>query len=383
MLYREFGKTGVKVSQLGFGAMRLPVIDDDYGKIDYEKAVLMVRKAIDEGVNYLDTAWPYHSGTSEAFCAKVMEDGYRDKVKIATKSPVWDVKEPDDFYRFLDQQLDNLKVDDIDFYLLHALSKENWDKCKKGDYTTFLDKAKASGKIKYAGFSFHDDIGLFKEIVDAYPWDFCQIQLNYMDETYQAGLEGMAYAKEKGIGVVIMEPLRGGTLAKTELPKKLADIWGRAKVQRTPAEWALKYLWNNELVDVVLSGMSNMDQVEENIKIASETPIDSLTELESALIDEAKAFFIEKTVVNCTSCQYCMPCPVGVNIPENFWALNHDSQFDDPGKADFWINGWLSKEARASSCVDCGKCESHCPQNIEIRKYLKLVTKKYEKVEDQ
>lgn len=383
MLYREFGKTGVKVSQLGFGAMRLPVIDDDYGKIDYEKAVLMVRKAIDEGVNYLDTAWPYHSGTSEAFCAKVMEDGYRDKVKIATKSPVWDVKEPDDFYRFLDQQLDNLKVDDIDFYLLHALSKENWDKCKKGDYTTFLDKAKASGKIKYAGFSFHDDIGLFKEIVDAYPWDFCQIQLNYMDETYQAGLEGMAYAKEKGIGVVIMEPLRGGTLAKTELPKKLADIWGRAKVQRTPAEWALKYLWNNELVDVVLSGMSNMDQVEENIKIASETPIDSLTELESTLIDEAKAFFIEKTVVNCTSCQYCMPCPVGVNIPENFWALNHDSQFDDPGKADFWINGWLSKEARASSCVDCGKCESHCPQNIEIRKYLKLVTKKYEKVEDQ
>jgi len=369
-----------EVSRLGFGAMRLPTINGDNKKIDYELAVPMVRHAIDQGVNYLDTAWPYHSGASEAFCAKVMEDGYREKVLIATKSPVWEVNKPQDLYGFLNQQMENLKVDCIDFYLLHALNVDNWERCQKGDYKTFLDNAKASKKIQYAGFSFHDDLTLFKEIIDDYDWDFCQIQLNYMDESYQAGLEGMAYAKSKGIGVVVMEPLRGGTLSKTELPAELSDIWNKSEIKRTPAEWALKYLWNKDNVDVVLSGMSELWQVEENIRVASETAVDSLNNHEIRLIEEAKQFFISRTVVNCTNCQYCMPCPRGVNIPENFWALNHDALFDDSGKTNFWVNDWLNPSAQAKNCNQCGQCEIKCPQNIEIRKYLNVVDERYGKV---
>lgn len=377
MLYREFGRTGEMLSQLGFGAMRLPLINGDDSRIDEAIAIPMVRKAIDNGLNYLDTAWPYHGGNSEAFCAKVMADGYRDKVKIATKSPVWDVKTIDDFNHFLDRQLERLQVECIDFYLLHALKVSFWDNCRQGDYKSFLDKAKADGKIKYAGFSFHDNLDLFKEIVDDYDWDFCQIQLNYMDEAYQGGLLAADYARERGMGVIVMEPLRGGTLAKTELPDELRDIWNKADKKRTPAEWALKYLWNLSNVDVVLSGMGEMWQVEENMRIASETPARSLTSQETALIDEARDFFHRRMVVDCTNCRYCMPCPVGVDIPENFWALNHDSLFNDPGKADFWINGWLGDPKRASNCVDCGQCETHCPQNIEIMKHLKMVNSKY------
>jgi len=380
MNYKEFGRTGETLSILGFGAMRFPTKDGDTANIDYEKAIPMVRYAIDHGVNYLDTAWTYHNGKSEAFCAEVMKDGYREKVKIATKSPIWDVKERKDFNKFLDQQLENLQVSTIDFYLLHAVNQNTWNACKAAQYKSFLDEAKACGKIKYAGFSFHDEINLFKEVVDDYPWDFCQIQLNYMDESYQAGLEGLKYAYEKGLGVIIMEPLRGGTLSKTELPKALEDIWNQSDIKRTPAEWALKYLWNKPEVGVVLSGMSEMYHVEENIRISSQIDVGTLTAKEKNLIEEAKKFYNEKTVVNCTSCQYCMPCPVGVNIPENFWALNHDSQFDDRGKANFWINGWLSKGARASSCIECGQCEDKCPQKIEIRKYLKVVSEKYEKI---
>lgn len=381
MLYREFGKTGEMLSQLGFGAMRLPTVDNDDSKIDEAKSLAMIRYAIDQGVNYLDTAWPYHGGKSEAFCAKVMKDGYRDKVKIATKSPVWDVKKPEDFDKFLELQLERLEVESIDFYLLHALSVDFWKNCRNADYKSFLDRAKASGKIKYAGFSFHDSMDLFEEIVHDYDWDFCQLQLNYMDEHYQGGLEGMKMANKKGMGVVVMEPLRGGTLSRTELPETLTSIWNEADIKRTPAEWALKYLWNIPEVGVVLSGMGEMWQVEENIRVASETGAGSLTEKENGLIDKAKAFFQEKTVVNCTNCRYCMPCPAGVNIPENFWAINHDSIFDDRGKAEFWINGWLGKEAGPTSCIECGLCEEHCPQGIKIIEMLKLVKDKYVKAD--
>ncbi len=379
MLYRELGKTGVKVSTLGFGAMRLPVIDGDTKKIDEVKAIEMVRYSIDQGVNYLDTAFPYHGGVSEAFCKKVMADGYREKVKIATKLPVWDVKNYEDMDRLLDVQRDNLGVETIDFYLTHALRQDFWKVMKDNDYKKFLDQAKADKKIEYAGFSFHDDLDLFKEIVDDYDWDFCQIQLNYMDENYQAGLEGMRYAKEKGLGVIVMEPLRGGMLAKTELPKAVEDIWDKSDVKRTPAEWALKYLFNLKEVDLVLSGMGKMSEVIENMKVASETHYNSLTDKEVSLIREVKDFYNEKTLVNCTNCQYCLPCPVGVNIPENFWAYNHDSMFDDPGKADFWLNHWIGEGMRASDCVNCGKCEIHCPQNIEIQKHLKIIDEKYTK----
>ncbi len=379
MQYREFGRTGEKLSILGFGAMRLPVIDDDQSKIDTDKAVEMVRYAIDNGVNYLDTAYPYHGGKSEAFCAEVMKDGYREKVNIATKSPVWEIKTPEDFDIKLNEQLNNLQVEQIDFYLLHALSQDLWDNAVKNEYKTFLDSAKKSGKIKYAGFSFHSGLNTFKEIVDSYDWDFCQIQLNYIDENYQAGLAGLKYAHEKGLGVIIMEPLRGGMLAKAEQPREVEALWNSSGIKRTPAEWALKYLWNFEEVGLVLSGMNAMEQVTENIKTASESLPHSLTGREIEIIKKVKDYYKSKMLVDCTKCKYCMPCPTGVNIPENLWAYNHASLFNDTKRTDHIINTWLKKEERASGCVQCGQCEEKCPQNIEIIKHLEIIADTYEK----
>ncbi|MDC7239826.1 MAG: aldo/keto reductase [Spirochaetales bacterium] len=378
MLYRTFGKTGEKLSALGFGAMRLPVIDGDTSKIDEEKALPMIRRAIDRGVNYLDTAWPYHGGNSEAFCARVMKDGYREKISIATKLPTWLIKSPEDMDSYLDKQLERLEVNQIDFYLLHTINKANWDILVNNGYKSFLDRAKASGKIRYAGFSYHDDIDLFKEIVDDYPWEFCQIQLNYLDENYQAGTEGMRYAAERGLGVIIMEPLRGGMLARTELPDELQAIWDRSGTGRSPADWALRHLWNYPEVGVILSGMSTMEQVEENLNTASEAAADSLTPSEREIIADAKAFFHSRIRVDCTNCRYCMPCPQGVYIPEIFWAYNHEALFGDYDKAKFWNTGFLKEHQRASNCNSCGACEKKCPQNIPIRKHLKDVVARYE-----
>lgn len=377
MEYRELGNTGEKLSILGFGAMRLPVIDGEDSKINIDEATKMIRHAIDNGVNYLDTAYPYHGGTSEKFCAKVMKDGYRERVKIATKLPVWDVETAEDMPRILDEQLNNLEVETIDFYLIHALSVKSWPNMVRLDYKSFLNKAKKDGKIKHIGFSFHDDIDLFKEIVDDFPWDFCQIQLNYMDEDYQAGLKGMEYAHNKGLGIIIMEPLRGGMLARTELPDDIKNIWDSSKVKRSPAEWALKYLWNKEEIGVVLSGMSSMEQTIENVKVASESKANSLSKNECNLISQVRDIFKSRMLVNCTKCNYCMPCPKGVNIPENFWAYNHESIFGDFDKAKFWTTCWLADSQKVTNCVECGLCETKCPQNIEIVKHLKIIKDKY------
>ena len=378
MQYRKFGNTNEELSILGFGAMRLPLIDGDDAKIDYEKAIPMVRYAIDNGVNYLDTAYPYHQGNSETFCAAVMKDGYRKKINIATKLPVWEVKEHDDMMRLLDEQLDKLEVETIDFYLLHALSSKTWQNTVDCDYKSFLKQAQREGKIRYVGFSFHDDLTLFKEIVDDYDWDFCQIQLNYLDENYQAGIAGLKYAHQKGLGVVIMEPLRGGMLAKTELPEDIQVLWAASEIKRSPAAWALKYLWNMEEIGVVLSGMTAMEQVAENVQIAAETTAGSLTDEENEIIQQVKQIFHDRTIVPCTNCKYCLPCPQGVNIPENFWAYNHASIFGDYGKAKFWITGWLEEPQRASNCIQCGQCETKCPQNIEIMKHLAIIKETYE-----
>ncbi len=377
MEYREFGNTGKMLSILGFGAMRLPILGDKTEDIDYPLATKMVRYAIDNGVNYLDTAYPYHGGQSEKFCAHAMKDGYRDKVYIATKLPVWNVQTAEDMPRILDEQLANLETDSIDFYLIHALSNKSWPNMQTLDYKSFLDKARADGKIKHIGFSFHDSYDLFTEIVDDYPWDFCQIQLNYLDEDYQAGLKGMRYAHDKGLGIIIMEPLRGGMLARTELPADIKSLWESGATGRTPAAWALKYLWNMEEVGVVLSGMSTMEQTEENVKIAAETKANSLTPEENRIISAVKDIFKSRMRVDCTRCNYCMPCPHGVNIPENFWAYNHDALFGDTDKAKFWINNWLEEQQRASNCVECGKCETKCPQNISIMKHLKAIKELY------
>lgn len=377
MLYKKWKKSKEEISILGFGAMRLPVIDGDDSKIDEDKAISMIRKAIDKGVNYLDTAWPYHGGNSERVCAGVMKDGYRDKVKIATKMPSWEIETYDDMVRILDEQLERLEVEFIDYYLLHTLTHEYWEKYKKLDYRKFLKESQKAGKIKFLGFSYHDDGILFKEIIDDFDWDFAQIQLNYLDEDYQAGLEGARYAHERDIDIIVMEPLRGGLLA-ADPPEGIKEILRQSPSERSPAEWALRYLWDKPEISLILSGMTADEQMEENIRTASTAAAGHLTADERDTVAQMKQFYLNKIRVNCTNCRYCLPCPSGVYIPELFWAYNHDAIFGDYGKAKFWVAGFVKEGQRASDCVECGACEDHCPQQIPIREHLKKIVEIYE-----
>ncbi|QJW48174.1 aldo/keto reductase [bacterium BFN5] len=334
MLYRTFGKTNEAVSVLGFGCMRLPTIGSDPTNIDEEKAIPMIRYAIDAGVNYVDTAYPYHGtgfthgGASEPFVAKALKDGYRERVKLATKLPSWLIKTRADMDRYLNEQLDRLATDYIDFYLVHSLNAGTWPVLKEAGISDFLNAAMKDGRIKHAGFSFHDQVGLFKEIVDYYDWSFCQIQYNYLDEEYQAGKEGLKYAAAKGLGITIMEPLRGGNLAN--LPQAANDILSQADISRTPAEWALRWVWNHPEVSVVLSGMTTMEQVVENVEVADAAMPLSLTAKELKLVDDVKNLFQERIRVNCTACSYCMPCPEGIHIPNCFSMYNDHYVFDGP-----------------------------------------------------
>lgn len=381
MLYRTYGKTNEKVSALGFGCMRLPIIDGDTTKIDDEKAIKMLRHAIDEGLNYVDTAYPYHGtgmgrgGESEPFVARALKDGYRDKVNIATKLPSWLIKTREDMDKYLNEQLERLQTDRIDFYLVHALSATTWENLKELGIDEFLDSAIKDGRIRYAGFSFHDKLEVFKGIVDYYDWSFCQIQFNYLDEDYQAGKEGLEYAANKGLGVAIMEPLRGGKIVKN-LPEAVMNTFDEADVKRTPAEWALRWVWNHPEVSVVLSGMNTMENVTENLRVASQAEPNSLTDKELEIMDKVKTVFKQRIKVNCTACEYCMPCPAGVNIPKNFTYYNEFSLFATPDTEKELKARYSSvrEEERASKCVECGKCETHCPQAIKIREELKNVT---------
>ncbi|SFH15686.1 hypothetical protein SAMN05660649_04098 [Desulfotomaculum arcticum] len=382
MLYRKFGKTGEMVSVLGFGCMRLPVIGNDPTNIDEKKAINMIRYAIDSGVNYVDTAYPYHGtglthgGASEPFLAKALMDGYRERVNLATKLPSWLIKTRADMDKYLNEQLERLETDVIDFYLVHSLNKDVWPGLKEAGISEFLDQAIKDGRIKYAGFSFHDQFDLFKEIVDYYHWSFCQIQYNYLDEDFQAGKKGLEYAAQKGLGVVIMEPLRGGNIAN--LPKAAKAVIDRADVRKTPVELALRWVWNHPEVSVVLSGMTAMEHVVENIKVAREAQANSLTAQEMKIIDQIKNLFKERIKVNCTGCSYCMPCPEGINIPVCFSTYNDYWVFDAPPAAKGMYEMWAKMGAPASKCLECGNCESHCPQSIAIRDELKRVKELFE-----
>ena len=378
LLYRKFGKTNEMVSILGFGCMRLPITSEgDPSSIDQDKAIKLIRSAIDGGVNYIDTAYPYHGtgmdkgGASEPLVAKALKNGYRKKVKLATKLPSWLIKTREDMDKYLNEQLERLNTDSIDFYLVHALNKVTWPKLKEAGIAEFLDQAIKDGRIKHAGFSFHDKLDVFKEIVDYYDWSFCQIQYNYLDEKFQAGTEGLMYAAKKGLGVTIMEPLRGGKLAN--VPKDVKDIFNEAGGKRTPAQWGLSWVWNHPQVSVVLSGMNEMQQISDNIKMASEIQANSLNTEELEIINKAKDVFRKKMKVNCTACEYCMPCPEGIDIPKNFSCYNDHYMF---GKSDMY--NWIGKGQRASNCIECGKCEEHCPQGISIRKELKNVKALFE-----
>ncbi len=366
MKYRTFGKRGEKVSALGFGAMRLPIKD---GRVDEALAIRMVRHAIDQGVNYVDTAYPYHGGESERLIGKALQDGYRSRVMLATKMPCWQVEAYSDFDRIFDEQQAKLQTDRIDCYMLHALNRESWTKMRDLDALGWATGKVAEGKIRYFGFSFHDDYETFRQIVDATDWNFCQIQYNYMDIANQAGMRGLRYASSKGLAVVVMEPLLGGRLAGKP-PKPIRELWERAETERAPADWALQWIWNQPEVSLLLSGMSTMAQVEQNLASAAASGVGTLGETELALIGRVREAYGTLMPIPCTKCGYCMPCPSGVNIPRILEIYNEAFMYDNLEAARDAYQ-WVPLEQRADRCTECGKCEKLCPQGIRVVEWLR------------
>ena len=370
MRFRKFGRLDWDVSALGFGAMRLPILDDKHDQIDEGEATRMVRRAIDHGVNYVDTAYPYHGGESERFLGRALQDGYRERIRLATKMPCWNVETADDFDRILDEQLQKLQTERIDFYLLHSLGGRNWPKVRDLGVVRWAEGAIADGRIGYLGFSFHDEYRVFQEIVDATDlWTFCQIQYNFMDVDYQAGTKGLRYAAGKGLAVVVMEPIRGGKLAK-KVPPAVQRIWDSAARPRTPAEWCLQWVWNQPEVSVVLSGMSSVEQVEQNVESADRSGPGTLSAEELALFDRVRAKYEELCPIPCTDCRYCLPCPSGVNIPRIFEIYADLMMYGEDGWANWAYNIALDEENRADQCIECGECLEKCPQSIEIPDWL-------------
>ena len=371
MKYRKFGKLDWDVSVLGFGCMRLPLAGKDPQDVDEPLAIEMIRHAIDNGVNYVDTAYGYHGGKSEIVVGKALQEGYRDKTRLATKMPVWLIRQQSDFDKYLNEQLDKLQTDHIDFYLLHTLNRTFWPNVRDLDVLEWSEKAIADGRIGYLGFSFHDDLELFKEIVDAYDkWVLGQIQYNFLDVEWQAGREGMKYAYDKGLAVVVMEPIRGGQIVAQEPPPSVAKLWQSAKTRRTIPDWALQWVWNHKEIPVALSGMSNMQQVEENLASADNSGVGSLAEDELVLVDKVREEYNKLWAVPCTQCRYCMPCPNGVDIPYTFLMYNEAIMYDNPRRGRLFY-GRLPDENKADNCVECFECEEACPQQISIVQWLK------------
>ena len=383
MQYRKMGLLDWEVSALGFGCMRLPSRKFSLMGPDLEESRRIIRYGIDRGINYIDTAWFYHLGVSEKFLGEILKDGYREKVKLATKLPVILVRKTEDFDKFLFDQLERLQTEYLDIYLLHSMNAGAFEKVKKLGLIDKLEEAREKGLIRHVGFSFHDTYPVFKEIVDHYDWDLVQIQYNYMDTCLQATTEGLEYAHNKGMAVVIMEPIKGGTLAKP--PSEALEVMNEASVKRTPVDWALQFLWNRPEVATVLSGMSEMQQVVENCDSADRSGINSLNQEEVAIIDRLAKIYQEKILVPCTGCEYCLPCPTGVNIPQNFAILNNYS-LEGGRVSRFRVRRKYKKlvgtkdklnrenpNGNALLCVNCGECLEKCPQEINIPVELEKV----------
>lgn len=388
MIYRDFGETNEKVSVLGFGLMRLPTLNGDPNNVDRENAGKMVDKAIERGINYFDTAQPYHGEDSERFFGEYLKNRRcRDKILLATKLPVWLVETEEDPDRLLNEQLERLQTDYVDFYLLHALSGKSWEKVKKTGILSFMERVKREGKVSHIGFSFHDETAALPPIFNQYDgFGFVQLQYNYIDGDFQGGLTGIKMARERGMGIVVMEPLKGGLLGN-KMPPPIREALTKEGLNGTPAELALKWLWNDPAVSVILSGMSEMEQLEENIALAAGSAPDSLTLMELSAYQKVRELFHKNIKVKCTDCKYCINvCPVGVNIPYNFslyndvyTSLGHKAEVitrsfvgDDIIPPFFFYDG-LSENERASGCTSCGACISHCPQAIAIPQELEKV----------
>jgi len=386
MQYRQMPKSNDKLSALGFGCMRLPSNGSGgmTSSINTEEAKKQILHAIDNGVNYLDTAWPYHRGMSESFLGDniLCDKNIRDKVYVATKLPCFIINNANKFDEIFNKQLEKLKVDYIDYYLLHSLDGSAWQKMVNLGIIEWMNKIKAEGKVRYMGFSFHGQHDDFIKIVDGYDFDFTQVQFNILDENYQAGIKGIEYAAKKGLGVIVMEPLRGGSLTG-KIPKQVQNIYDTADIKLSPAEWALKWIYNHPQVTLVLSGMNNMNHIDENIKVASETEANSLTKKEKSVIDQVRDAYQELLVIGCTGCSYCMPCPEGIYIPGTLKSLNDFHMFDKTSARmhHMLYHGISTSDGKphwASSCIECGKCEKKCPQNLDIRGALKQVSREME-----
>ncbi|SDB05472.1 aldo/keto reductase [Eubacterium oxidoreducens] len=371
MQYRVNPKNGDRLSQLGLGCMRFPKSEEETRK--------MIVQAVKDGVNYFDTAYIY-SGSEETLGKIVKEEGLRDKIFIATKLPPYLVKKPEDLDKIFHTQLERLQTDYIDYYFMHMLTDElTWERLKGLGICEWIAQKKESGQIRNIGFSYHGGKEEFIKIIDAYDWEFCMIQYNYFDEHKQAGRSGLEYAHAKGLPVMIMEPLRGGKLV-TKLPQKVYETFREADANRSPAEWALRWVWNHKEVTVVLSGMNSMQMLEENVYTASQAKAGQMSKEELALFRKVSDILDRSIKVACTACGYCMPCPRGVDIPTCF-AVYNDMSVEGKWASvkNYLMQTSIKKEPHnASLCVDCGKCEQHCPQNIEIRKELKNVKRALE-----
>ena len=375
MKYRK-DKYGNDISALGFGCMRF---QRSGGSIDMKEAEREIMAAIDAGVNYFDTAYIY-PGSETAIGEIFAKNNVREKIYIATKLPHYLIKSREGMEKLFKEHLKRLQTDYIDYYLMHMLTDvQTWEKLKKLGILEFLEEKKASGAIRQIGFSYHGNSDMFCKLLDAYDWDFCQIQYNYMDEHSQAGRKGLQYAHEKGIPVIIMEPLRGGKLVN-RLPQKALEVFENYPTKRTPAQWAFRWLWDQKEVTCVLSGMNSMEMLEDNVKTASETEIGELTQADQAMLKQVVSAINAGMKVGCTGCGYCMPCPKGVDIPGAFAAYNRlASEGKFAGiKEHFMCSAARQDSTAAYNCIGCGKCEKHCPQGIEIRKELKNVQRSLE-----
>jgi predicted aldo/keto reductase-like oxidoreductase len=404
MKYRKMGSLDWDVSVLGFGAMRLPTkqVKDEKTQetknvIEEREAIKMLRYAIDNGVNYVDTAYPYHGGESEVIVGKALKEGYREKVHLTTKLPMWMVKSTEDFDTFLNQQIERLQTNP-DIYLFHGLNKNRLEKIKELNLIEKMEQAKERGIIKHIGFSFHDKFEVFKEIIDFYDWDCCQIQFNYLDIDYQAGTKGLEYAEAKNIAVIVMEPVRGGKLAipddQLESRIEIKEVLEASKIKRKMADWALQFVWNHSEVSVVLSGMSTMQQVTENIDSANSSSVDSLTDDELDTISDLRKAYDKYLVVPCTNCEYCLPCPNDVSIPSVFRLLNEVAYWGESGRQriTFFYNYMIKTQedieerkskgeeisGAATLCIQCGECLEKCPQQIEIPDFMEKANEIFE-----
>lgn len=365
MEMRKLENLGIETSLLGFGCMRFPTLEND--RINEEESERLLTEALDAGVNYFDTAWVYHGGESESFIGKVLKKYPRDSFYLATKLPNWEVHAKEDAARIFEKQLERLQTDYIDFYLLHGMGRDSFDRMIKVGALDYCLDLQKQGKIKYLGFSFHDDYDAFEYIINYRDWDFCQIQLNYMDTEDQAGIKGYELATERGIPVIIMEPVKGGSLAN--LPEGIGSVFTEIDRNASIASWAFRFVGSLDNVKVILSGMSNMEQVKDNISIFDS--LKPLEKMEEGAIEKVKAALLKRVKNGCTSCRYCMPCPAGVNIPENFTVWNQYHIYKDKGRVSWKWNQGLPENEKPKNCTECGACEEICPQKISIREHLK------------